>query len=214
MPQFRNVMAHLWDKLKHYLIKAATIILASTIVIWFLKSFGVEDGKFQFLMFLEDEEYVLHIENSILAFLGRGFAYFYYPLGWAQGVDGWKYAVATLTGLIAKEDVVATLGVLGLAEDTVLLSGAGVYAFAVYNLFTIPCFAAIGAAFGEQKRKEFWLTMLWWFAMSYVASLTVYWIGMSFTVHIALGIGILVAAIGLVVAAGIIVSKRNKAVAA
>ena len=105
-------------------------------------------------------EWVLHIDNSILSYMGKGLRYFFYPLGcleggWTNNVDGWKYVVSTLTGLIAKEDVVATMAELGLAEDTVNLSLAGVYSFAVYNLFTLPCFAAIGAAHGEQKGKEF-----------------------------------------------------------
>lgn len=206
-PQFRNVMAHLWEKLKHYVIKAGTIIAASTIVIWFLKSFT---WTFQFLLVEEGEEWVLHIERSILADIGRGLSYFYYPLGWAQGDDGWKYSVSTITGLIAKEDVIATMQELGLNEETIALSAANTYAFAAYNLFTIPCFAAIGAAFGEQNRKEFWLTMLWWFAMSYVVSAFIYVMGLLFGAALWAGIVVLVLIAALVVCAGIIVSKRQR----
>lgn len=219
-PQFRNVMAHLWEKLKHYVIKAGTVIAACTIVIWFLKSFGWNsEGKFGFLMVFdaEAEEYVLQIDGSILAYLGRGLSYFYYPLGWWREVEGgynfadsWKYGVSTLTGLIAKEDVVATMEILGLTEDTIALSGAAVYSFAVYNLFTIPCFAAIGAAHGEQKGKEFWFTMLYWFLMSYGAALLIFWVGFLFEIAIWAGILVLVALVGLIVAAGIIVSRRHK----
>ena len=199
MPQARNVGAHLWEKFKHYLIKAGTIIAACTIVIWFLSNFGWAFWNG-----------LVGIEESILADLGRGLSYFYYPLGWSQGADGWKYAVSTLTGLIAKEDVVATMAELGLAEDTVGLSLAGVYSFAVYNLFTLPCFAAIGAAHGEQKGKEFWLTLLWWFAMSYGFALVVYWLGTLFAVAWWAGLLVLLALSSGVVTAGIVVSKRHK----
>lgn len=222
MPQARNVGAHLWEKFKHYLIKAGTIIAACTIVIWALKSFGWEDGKFGLLLFEElnaetgEMEWVLHIDGSILAYLGRGLRYFFYPLGcleggWTNNVDGWKYVVSTLTGLIAKEDVVATMAELGLDEGTVGLSLAGVYSFAVYNLFTIPCFAAIGAASGEQKGKEFWLTMLWWFAMSYGFALAVYWVGSLYAVAWWGGLLVTLALAGAVVGAGIVVSRRHKA---
>ena len=231
LPQFRNVMAHLWEKLKHYVIKAATIIAACTVVIWFLKSFGWEEGQFRFLMFEEEvldelgnaviedgevvTEWVLHIDNSILSYIGRGLSYMYYPLGWAMGDDGWKYTVSTFTGLIAKEDVIATMAELGLddTEEGLLaistLQVEGVYSFALYNLFTLPCFAAIGAAHGEQKGKEFWLTLLWWFAMSYGASLVCYWVMHFCRTLPGLGYPLLVALIGLVVGAGIFVSKKH-----
>ena len=204
LPQARNVGAHLWEKFKHYLIKAGTVIAACTIVIWFLSNFS-----WAFWNGLVD------IESSILADLGRGLRYFFYPLGcleggWTYGEDGWKYAVSTITGLIAKEDVVATMAELGLEEDTIALSLAGAYSFAVYNLFTIPCFAAIGATHGEQKGKEFWLTLLWWFAMSYGFALLVYWLGSLFAVAWWGGLLVLLALIALVVVSGYIVAKRNK----
>ncbi len=225
LPQFRNVMAHLWEKLKHYVIKAATIIAASLVVIWFLKSFNFTEG---FLMREEpildelgnatgDTEWVLHIENSLLAYIGRGFGYFFYPLGFSWGADGWMYSVATFTGLVAKEDVVATLASLlgtGEAEEEVAaaiaLSGPAVWSFAVYNLFTIPCFAAIAAAKGEQRGKEFWLTMLWWFAMSYGAALVVFWMGQLFVTAWWAGLLVLLALAAAVVYCGIVVARRNK----
>ena len=204
MPQARNVGAHLWEKFKHYLIKAGTIIAACTIVIWFLSNFG-----WAFWNGLVD------IEDSILADLGRGLRYFFYPLGcleggWTYGEDGWKYVVSTLTGLIAKEDVVATMAELGLEEGTIALSLAGVYSFAVYNLFTLPCFAAIGAAHGEQKGKEFWLTLLWWFVMSYGFALLVYWVGSLYAAAWWGGLLVTLALAGAITGAGIIVSKRHK----
>ena len=209
LPQFRNVMAHLWEKLKHYLIKAGTIIAACTIVIWFLSNFNWNLSLG-----------MVAIEESILADLGRVFNYFFYPIaplegGWtyapAWGVgDGWKYSVSTLTGLIAKEDVVATMAELGLVEGTIALQVEGVYSFALYNLFTIPCFAAIGATHGEQKGKEFWLTILWWFAMSYGAATLCYWLMHFCRTLPALGYPLLVVLVGGVVAAGFVVARRHK----
>ena len=201
-PQARNVGAYLWEKFKHYMIKAATIIAAATIVVWFLSNFN-----WNLTLGLVD------IEQSILADLGRVFAYFYYPLGWAQGADGWKYTVSTITGLIAKEQVVDTMAVLGLDADTVLLTGAQAYSFAVYNLFTVPCFAAVGAAFGEQKGKEFWITMLWWFVMSYAVAALIFGVGALYEVALWGGILLTVALLGLVVGCGFVVTRRNKKVA-
>ena len=99
---------------------------------------------------------------------------------------------------------------LGLEEGTIGLSLAGVYSFAVYNLFTIPCFAAIGATHGEQKGKEFWLTLLWWFAMSYGFAMLVYWVGALYEVAWWGGLLVTLALAGAVTGAGIIVSRRHK----
>ena len=217
IPQPKNVLAHLWEKLKHYVIKAATIIAASTIVIWFLKSFSF---TFQFLLLPEvndagETEYILHIEDSMLAGIGRVFNYIFYPLGalpggWTHGEDGWKYSVSAITGLIAKEDVVATMAELGLDESSIELNAAGVYSFAVFNLLTIPCFAAIGAAHGEQKGKEFWITLGTWFGLSYGTALLFYWVGELYIVSLVGGILVTLALVGGVVASGFIVSSRHK----
>lgn len=196
IPQFRNVMARLWDRLKHYLVKAATIILAATILIWFLMSFN-----WNLSLGMVD------INDSILADLGRGLSYFYYPLGWSQGPEGYKYTVCTLTGLIAKELVGTNMELLGIVTP---LSMSALYAFAAYNLFTIPCFAAIGAAYGEQKRKEFWLTVLWWFAMSYGVSLLINAVGLTYEAALWGGILLTFAIVALIVAAAIIVARRQK----
>ena len=220
LPQVKNVAAHLWEKLKHYVFKAGTIIAASTVVIWFLKSFGWEEGTgtFKFLMYFDEveEAFYLDISNSILAYLGKGLSYFYYPLGWAIGEDGWKYSVSTITGLIAKEDVIATMAQLGLDDSNAGLAAIGalnvegVYAFALYNLFTLPCFAAIGTAFGEQNRKEFWLTLLWWFLMSYGASLACYWLMHFCRTLPALGYPLFTVIVLGVIGAGIVVANRHK----
>lgn len=216
LPQGRNVGAYLWEKLKHYLIKAATIIAASMVVIWFLKSFAWDLSKG--ILLVQDPEtgeWYTDIEKSILADLGRGISYFYYPLGWGQGPDGWKYTVATLTGLVAKEDVVATLAQLfhtseEEAATAITLNASTAYSFALYNLFTIPCFAAIGAAFGEQKRKDFWITMSWWFLMSYAVGAITYAFGLLYGAAIWAGIIVTIAVLVLIVGAGIIVARRHK----
>lgn len=204
LPQARNVGAHLWEKFKHYLVKAGTIIAAATIAIWFLSNFG-----WSFWNGMVD------IEESILADLGRLLRYFFYPLGaleggWTSGADGWKYSVSVITGLIAKEDVVATMAELGLNAKTIALNGAGAYSFAVYNLFTIPCFAAIGAAYGEQKGKEFWKTMAFWFVISYGVALLIYWLGTLFLTALWAGLLVLAVLIIVIIFVGIIVSRRQK----
>ena len=163
----------------------------------------------------ETGEWETLIEESILADLGRAISYFYYPLGWAQGVDGWKYTVATLTGLVAKEDVVATLAQLFNSSEeevggAITLTAANTYSFALYNLFTIPCFAAIGAAFGEQRRKDFWITMAWWFTMSYAVGCVTYVLGLLYTAALWAGILVTVALIALITGAAIIVARRHK----
>lgn len=206
-PQFKNLMAHLWEKLKHYVYKAATIITASIIVIWFLQNFGIEDGKFG----------MVAIENSILAAIGTALKYVFYPLGFTQGENGWMYAVASLTGLVAKEDVVATMAVLlgtGEAEEeiamAITLSAPALYSFAAYNLFTVPCMAAVATARGESTKKGFRITLAWWLLASYVISAVIYWVGMLYTVSLVGGIIVTVAIIALVVGCGIIISKRRK----
>lgn len=199
-PQFRNLMAHLWDKFKHFLYKASTIITASIIVIWFLSNFGWDFWKG-----------IVDIEDSILASLGHILQYIFYPLGWAQGSDGWKYTVATITGLIAKEDVVGTMSNLGLVESTITLSNAAIYSFAVYNLFTLPCFAAVATAKSESSKNGFRITLLWWFLASYVISLIVFGIGTLFEIQWWLGLVVVMLIIVIIVlVAKISIKKRGQ----
>ncbi len=200
MPQFKNLLAHLWEKLKHFLYKASTIITAAIIVIWFLSNF-----KWAFWQGMVDD-----ISESILADLGRVLQYVFYPLGWSWGVDGWKYTVASITGLIAKEDVVATMGQLGLENGTINLSNAQIYAFAAYNLFTLPCFAAVATARSESTKKGFWVTLLWWLLASYVVSMVIFWIGYSFELFWWLGLIIVLAIIGLIVGLGLTIIHKRK----
>lgn len=199
-PSLRTTVARLWEKLKHYLAKAATIIAASTIVIWFLSNFNWNLGLG-----------MVEIDQSILADIGRGLSYIYYPLGWgASNPDGWKYTVGTITGLIAKEELVSTLEVLGLTEANIALNGAAIYSFALYNLFTIPCFAAVGAAYGEQKGKQFFITLGFWFVISYIVALLVYWVGELYLVAWWAGMLVTIALAGLVVGAAILAIFKNK----
>ncbi len=198
-PQFHNLMAHLWEKFKHYIYKAATIITASIIVIWFLQSFS-----WAFWQGMVD------IEDSILADIGRVLKYIFYPLGFTQGDDGWKYAVSALTGLVAKEDVVATMATLGLDEETVALSAAAVYAYAAYNLFTVPCMAAVATAHGESSKKGFWVTLAWWLLASYVVALVIYWVGVLYAASVVGGILVTLAIIALIVCLGFALSHKRK----
>lgn len=197
-PQLKNLLAHLWEKFKHFLYKASTIITASIIVIWFLSNF-----KWAFWQGMVD------IEESMLADLGKVLKYIFYPLGWAMGNDGWKYSVASITGLIAKEDVVATMESLGLTEGTIALSNAAIYAFAAYNLFTLPCFAAVATAKSESSKKGFIITMIWWLSASYVISLVVYWLGTLLAFSWILGLLVLI--IIIVALVFISISVKNKA---
>ena len=199
MPKFTNLMAHLWEKLKHYVYKVSTIITASIILIWFLSNFG-----FAFWKGMVD------INDSILAGLGKVLQYIFYPTGWAIGEDGWKYTVSAITGLIAKEEVVATMATLGITEGMVGLSNAGIYAFAAYNLFTLPCFAAIGTAKAESSKKGFLITLAWWLGASYVISAVIYWLGTLIELTILGGLAVTLVLIAGLIALAIIVAKKQK----
>ena len=188
IPQFKNTMLLLWDKLKHFIKKACTIILLSTIVIWFVSHFSF-DWKF-----LEDAE----IEQSILAGIGKLIQPLFTPLGFGAqlGSWGWVFAVAAITGLIAKENVISTFSVLaacitagfvesGEGVDSVLqmVSATGItvpalISFIVFNMTTIPCFATVATAKGELiEGKSFRNTMLFWIVTSFTVSTIVYLVG-------------------------------------
>lgn len=207
LPQARNVGAHLWEKLKHYVIKAATIIAASLVVIWFLQTFGIENGAWAMV---SDSEY------SFVAYIGKALQYIFYPCGWAIGADGWKYTVSSITGLIAKENVVGTMAVFfnggaeEALEEAIALSAAGIYSFAVFNLLTFPCFAAIATAKAEQTKKEFLKTLGFWFGISYGMSSLVYWLGTLWTLAWWGGLLVTLAITACLVVAAYFVVKRNK----
>ena len=194
MPTVGNVLRSMWERGWSFIKKAGTIILLSTIVLWFLQGFGWVDGSFTML---EAEQ----LDNSILAAIGGVIAPIFKPLGWGN----WKMAVAAVTGLIAKENVVATFGVLfgfaEVAEDgaeiwgtlATTMTGIAAYSFLVFNLLCAPCFAAMGAIKREMNnRKWFWFAIGYQTILAYIVSLCVYQIGTWITAG-TFGIGTVVA---------------------
>ena len=174
-----NVLRSMWERGSSFIKKAGTIILLSTIVLWFLMNFGWSDGSFGML---EAEQ----LDSSILAKIGSVIAPVFAPLGWGD----WKMAVAAVTGLIAKENVVGTFGILfgfaEVAEDGAEIWGAlagsmtavAAYSFLVFNLLCAPCFAAMGAIKREMNNaKWFWFAVGYQTLLAYVVSLCVYQIG-------------------------------------
>lgn len=223
MPKFKNTMVFLWDKMKHYIYKAATIIAAATIVIWFLSNFNWE------------YKMVDSINNSILADIGKGIRWIFVPLGFGMNpskspAKGWMFVVAAFTGLLAKEVVISTLGMFSssisgeeigddfdgeeAASDSksafaILLgslSAPALFAFMVFNLLTIPCLAAVAAARSElNNKKHLRFAILFWFLASYIITLYVYWVGTLKWLQI-LSIVILV----ILVIIGIVILIRKK----
>jgi ferrous iron transport protein B len=182
MPTVGNVLRSMWERGWSFIKKAGTIILLSTIVLWFLMSFGSIEGSFKML---EKEQ----LDSSILASVGSIFAPIFKPLGWGN----WKMAVAAITGLIAKENVVSTFGILfgyaEVAEDGEeiwqLLAGSisaiAAYSFLVFNLLCAPCFAAMGAIKREMNNvKWFWFAIGYQTLLAYVVSFCIFQIGTLF----------------------------------
>lgn len=196
MPRFRNLMLLLWDKAKHFIEKAFTIILASTIVIWVLTHFSFA------WEFLDDAQ----INQSILANVGQLIQPIFTPLGFGSqlGKFGWVFIVAAVTGLIAKENVIATFGTLGacliavggfdlggldvMAEGGIdavqamiiatKISVPALLSFIAFNMTTIPCFAAVATAKAELGgKKTYTNTLIFWVLTSYVVSAVVYTVG-------------------------------------
>lgn len=181
LPTVTNVLRSMWERGWSFIKKAGTIILLSTIVLWFLQGFGFEDGSFGMV---ED------LNNSVLAKIGGVIAPIFAPLGWGD----WKAAVAAVTGLIAKENVVGTFGVLygfgEVAEDGAEIWGSlaasytaiAAYSFLVFNLLCAPCFAAIGAIKREMNSAKWtWFAIGYQTVFAYTAALAIYQIGNLFT---------------------------------
>lgn len=179
-PRAVNVLRSMWERGSSFIKKAGTIILLSTIVLWFLQGFGWEKGAFGM---------VDDIDHSILSSIGQTFAWIFSPLGWGD----WKAAVASATGLIAKENVVATFGQLyGFAEVaeegnefwgqlSASFTPLAAYSFMVFNLLCAPCFAAMGAIKREMNNtKWFWIAIGYQCGFAYVCSLIVYQLGSLF----------------------------------
>ena len=187
MPTVGNVLRSMWERGWSFIKKAGTIILLSTIVLWFLMSFGWVDGKFGML---EAEQ----LNDSILASIVNVIAQIFAPLGWTKAGEGWKMAVAAITGLIAKENVVATFGMLfGFAEVAEngseiwgnlaqVMTPIAAYGFLVFNLLCAPCFAAMGAIKREMNNaKWFWFAIGYQCGLAYIVSLCIYQFGTLFT---------------------------------
>lgn len=179
-PRAVNVLRSMWERGSSFIKKAGTIILLSTIVLWFLQGFGWEKCAFGM---------VDDIDHSILSSIGQTFAWIFSPLGWGD----WKAAVASVTGLIAKENVVATFGQLyGFAEVaeegnefwgqlSASFTPLAAYSFMVFNLLCAPCFAAMGAIKREMNNtKWFWIAIGYQCGFAYVCSLIVYQLGSLF----------------------------------
>lgn len=194
MPTVSNVLRSMWERGWSFIKKAGTVILLSTIVVWFTSYFGWVDGQFRML---ED----LELDHSILARVGSAVAWIFAPLGWGN----WKSAVAAITGLVAKENVVGTFGILygfsEVAENGTEIWGSlagsmtavAAYSFLVFNLLCAPCFAAMGAIKREMNNaKWFWFAIGYQTLLAYVVSLCVYQIGTLITAG-TFGIGTIVA---------------------
>ncbi len=218
-PRFKNLMLHLWDKTKHFVKKAFTIIFASTVIIWILQSFS---WNWQFLLqdaqelfesdpetwaALEEVEGLVNVRSdlSILGSIGMLIQPLFTPLGFGSQLNslGWVFAAAAITGLVAKENVIATFGALAAvvavsmgtggyidweaetgAVDaaTAMIAGTGItipaiISFIIFNMTTIPCFAACATAKAELPKGKFRWTLLFWAATSYAVSCMFYTVG-------------------------------------
>lgn len=212
MPGFKNLMLHLWDKAKHFVKKAFTIIFASTVIIWLLQSFSwnweflLQDAqelfeadpvKWESLAEIEGLVNV-RVNESILGSIGMFIQPIFTPLGFGSQLNsfGWVFAVAAITGLVAKENVIATFGALAAvvagryidweAEEIetaiAMIAGTGItipaiLSFIVFNMTTIPCFAACATAKAELPKGKFKWTVLFWIVTSYLAACVFYTVG-------------------------------------
>ena len=184
MPTVGTLFHSMWERGWSFIRKAGTIILLSTIVIWFLSFFGFVEGAFTLLS--EDQ-----LDHSILATLGGAISWIFAPLGFGN----WQATVASITGLVAKENIVGTMGILfgsgganvyaAMGASFTALSG---FAFLAFNLLCAPCFAAMGAIKREMNSvKWFWVAIGYQCGFAYLVGLCIYQLGMLFTGHFGLG---------------------------
>ena len=182
-PRFSNVMRSMWERASSFIKRAGTIILLASIIIWAGSSFGTVDGQFMFSTELE-------LEHSVLGMIGGAVAWIFSPLGFGNI----KATVATVMGLVAKEEVVAVFGVLDFEGLTQLAA----YSFLVFNLLCAPCFAAIGAIRREMNnRKWTWFAIGYQTLFAYAISLIVYQFGLAFTGQIQI-LGFVIAVLLLI----------------
>ncbi|MDY6365091.1 MAG: ferrous iron transporter B [Oscillospiraceae bacterium] len=192
-PTVGNVLRSMWERGWSFIKKAGTIILLSTIVVWFTTYFGWVDGAFQML----SEE---QIDASILAKIGNAIAWIFAPLGWGT----WQAAVASITGLVAKENIVGTMGILypdGWTEIGAAFTQISGYSFLVFNLLCAPCFAAIGAIKREMNNAKWtWFAIGYQCGFAYLVALMINQFGNAFTGSLnVLGLIAAVAALALIV---------------
>ena len=192
-PTVGNVLRSMWERGWSFIKKAGTIILLSTIFVWFTTYFGWVDGTFQML----SEE---QIDASILAKIGNAIAWIFAPLGWGT----WQAAVASITGLVAKENIVGTMGILypdGWAEIGAAFTQISGYSFLVFNLLCAPCFAAIGAIKREMNNAKWtWFAIGYQCGFAYLVALMINQFGDAFTGSLnVLGLIAAVAALALIV---------------
>ncbi|MGN0601302.1 MAG: nucleoside recognition domain-containing protein, partial [Oscillospiraceae bacterium] len=168
LPTVGNILRSMWERASSFIKKAGTIILLSSIVIWAGSCFGIIDGLFTFSTELE-----LELEDSILGIIGKGICWIFAPLGFGNI----KAAIATVMGLVAKEEVVGVFGVLDFEGMTKLAA----YSFLVFNLLCAPCFAAIGAIRREMNSAKWtWFAIGYQCVFAYAMSLIIYQIGSVF----------------------------------
>lgn len=206
-PTVGSVLRSMWERGWSFIKKAGTIILLSTIAVWFASSYGWENGTFG----------QVDMDNSILAAIGNSIAWIFSPLGWGN----WRASVAAVTGLVAKENIVGTFGILfgfaEVAEDGVEMWGTlsasftaiSAYSFLIFNLLCAPCFAAMGAIRREMNnRKWFWFAIGYQTGLGYIVALTFYQLAMLFTKG-SFGFGTVVAILAVILFAYMLFRKKK-----
>ena len=201
VPFWKNIILHVWERTRSYAIKAGTVILASTVLLWILMNFT---PSFKFISFVDDSE------NSILSAIGSTIAPIFAPIGFGT----WEGTVATFTGLIAKENVVSTMGMIAkmgeidpeqAAENAEFVAVAakmfshgavGAFSFMLFNLFCVPCFAAVGAIKREMNDPKWTLFALGYQTLfAYVVAFITYQIGIVLFAGVSFGVGTIIAII-------------------
>ena len=207
-PIIKNVLRTTWDRAWDFIKRAGTVILLSAIVLWFLRGYGFEGGAFGA---------VENDNNSLLAIFGSAISWIFYPIGWI-GDMAWKSTVATITGLIAKEEVVLTFSTLYSATDVSVLWNAiradfgsvTAYSFMIFNLLCAPCFAAMGAIRREMNSGKWTaFTLSYMTVFAYVISMIVYQIGGLFTGEATFGVFTVVAFIALLALIYLLIRKNK-----
>ncbi len=203
-PRISDLLRSMWERGWSFIKKAGTIILLSTIVVWFLSFFGTVDGTFRML---EEEE----ISHSILATIGNAIAWIFAPLGWGN----WQAAVASITGLVAKENIVGTMGILygDWATIASIFTKVSGYSFLVFNLLCAPCFAAIGAIKREMNnRKWTWFAIGYQCGFAYLVAAVINQFGNiftgAFTFSVANIIGLVIAILAIVLCVYMLFFKK------